>query len=217
MKARLNCGADRIREFAAISALGIFFIAGESALAEGNRSVADEIVVSAAKTETKRSETGITSEELEKRKVNSVLELLRDETGFAVSTSGGIGTATGIRIRGADATGTLVLLDGIRIHSNTLGTGELQNLTVDNIERIEILRGPQSTLYGSDAVGGVIQIFTKRGTKTSSSISYRIVSSSLAGEWQSELKIGGNNSLIAGFKSDWCQKPRSRQNLVSTH
>lgn len=154
-----------------------------SAEEEGSDSVTrspfrlNEVVVTADRTAQDNRQSGssitvITAEDVEKRHVNSVLELLRDVPGVVVTTSGGLGTATSIRIRGANDVHTLVLLDGVRIHSNTLGSAQLQNLTTDNIDRIEIVRGPQSTLYGSDAMGGVIQIFTKKGTGNHSSISY---------------------------------------------
>jgi vitamin B12 transporter len=118
------------------------------------------------------SVTVITSEDLEARRENSVIEVLRAVPGVSVTTSGGPGTTSSIRIRGANDVHTLVLLDGVRVHSNTLGSASIQNLTIDNIDRIEVVRGPQSVLYGSDAMGGVIQIFTKKGTANRSSVSY---------------------------------------------
>src|SRR4030095_6119838 len=74
-------------------------------------------------------------------------------------------STTSLFIRGADLGKVVVLVDGVRIGSATLGTAPLENLPLAQIDRIEILRGPATTLYGADAVGGVIQIFTRRGQK----------------------------------------------------
>lgn len=100
---------------------------------------------------------------IESQKV-TVLDLLRSTPGVSVSRNGGIGTVSTLRIRGAESGQTLVLIDGVKVNDLSTPAGEFNfaNLTTDAIERIEILRGPQSTLYGSDAIGGVINIITKR-------------------------------------------------------
>ncbi|MFO0793901.1 MAG: TonB-dependent receptor plug domain-containing protein [Candidatus Brocadiaceae bacterium] len=74
-----------------------------------------------------------------------------------------MGGTTSMFIRGASSAQTLVFVDGVRMNSPTTGAFDFANLTTDNIERVEILRGPQSTLYGSDAMGGVVNIITKKG------------------------------------------------------
>ncbi|MGH6660010.1 MAG: TonB-dependent receptor plug domain-containing protein [Rhodospirillales bacterium] len=108
--------------------------------------------------------TVITGEELEKRGETFVIEALRNVPGLAVSSSGGSsGKFTQLRIRGSEANQTLVLVDGIEVNSPNATEFQWEHLTADNIERIEILRGPQSALYGSDAIGGVVNIITKRG------------------------------------------------------
>ena len=94
---------------------------------------------------------------------DSVEDLLRREAGVQVSRNGGPGKSGGYSIRGNTANSTLVLIDGVRIGSATLGQAELESLSLAQIERIEVLRGPGSSLYGADALGGVIQIFTRRG------------------------------------------------------
>ena len=94
---------------------------------------------------------------------DSIEELLRREAGVQVSRAGGPGASAGLLIRGANSGHTLVLVDGVRIGSATSGLAEFEGLGLANIERIEVLRGPASSLYGADAVGGVVQIFTKRG------------------------------------------------------
>lgn len=94
---------------------------------------------------------------------DSVEDLLRREAGVQISRNGGPGQNASVFIRGAGAGNTVVLVDGVRIGSGTLGQVEFEALGLDQIERIEVLRGPASSLYGADAVGGVVQIFTRRG------------------------------------------------------
>ncbi|GJL79815.1 MAG: TonB-dependent receptor [Nitrospinaceae bacterium] len=105
----------------------------------------------------------ISKELIKKKQYTQVLNLLREELGMEVVQSGPLGATTSVFMRGAGSESTLVLIDGVQVNSNTTGAFNFSNLTTDNIERIEILRGPQSTLWGSDAVGGVINIITKRG------------------------------------------------------
>ncbi len=130
-----------------------------------------EVIVSATKTETPvRQVTSavevITGEEMQQRKLKTVAEALRWAQGLAVFQSGGPGTAVDVRMRGGTPEQTLVLIDGAILNSATIGTYDFANLTTDNIERIEVLRGSQSMLWGSDAMGGVINITTKRGRDT---------------------------------------------------
>jgi vitamin B12 transporter len=94
---------------------------------------------------------------------DSVADLLRRQAGVQLSRNGGPGQSTGIFIRGASSSQSIVLVDGVRIGSATLGSASLETLGLANIERIEVLRGPGSSLYGADAVGGVVQVFTRRG------------------------------------------------------
>ena len=93
----------------------------------------------------------------------TLVEVLSQLPGLQFSSNGGLGKSASVFIRGLEARHTLLLLDGVRIGSATLGTPSLDNLPLDTVERIEVVRGPMSALYGSDAVGGVIQIFTARG------------------------------------------------------
>ncbi len=130
----------------------------------------EEIVVTATRIETPTEEvassvTIITGAEIEKKHETLVSDLLRDVPSIDVARTGGPGGTTSVFIRGAKSEHTLVLIDGIEMN-NPISTGrtfDFANLTTDNIERIEIIRGPQSTLYGSDALGGVINIITKKG------------------------------------------------------
>jgi len=127
-----------------------------------------DVVVSATKTPTPAKQVTsavevITGEEMQQRKVKTVAEALRWAQGLSVNQSGGPGTTVDVRMRGGTPEQTLVLIDGAIVNSGTIGSYDFANLTSDNIERIEILRGSQSMLWGSDAMGGVINITTKRG------------------------------------------------------
>ncbi|MBI4641541.1 MAG: TonB-dependent receptor [Candidatus Tectomicrobia bacterium] len=130
----------------------------------------EEVVITATRIETPSREvassiTVITEREIENKQKTTVLELLRSIPGLDVVQQGGPGRVASIFIRGAKVEHTLVLIDGVEVN-DPISPGrayDFANLTTDNIERIEILRGPQSTLYGSDAIGGVINIITKKG------------------------------------------------------
>jgi vitamin B12 transporter len=129
----------------------------------------EEVVVSATKTPVPVSQVTsavevITEEDLKRQKFKTVVDALRLSQGSTVFSSGGPGTEATVRIRGGSNTQTLVLIDGAIVNSATQGFYNFANLTTDNIERIEILRGAQSMLWGSDAMGGVVNIITKRGT-----------------------------------------------------
>lgn len=107
--------------------------------------------------------TVITEEEIKQSGSPLVENILRDHVSMGVFKQGGVGGDSTIRMRGAGTKSTLVIIDGVRVNGNTTGDFDFRNLSTENIERIEILRGPQSTLWGADAVGGVINIVTKRG------------------------------------------------------
>lgn len=107
--------------------------------------------------------TVVTAADIERTQAQSVSELLNGLTGVDVASSGGAGKVTSLYLRGSNSGHTLLLIDGVRVGSATLGAPAWQNLPLGVIDRIEIVRGPQSGLYGSDAIGGVVQIFTKKG------------------------------------------------------
>lgn len=130
----------------------------------------DEIVVTANRLETSAREVGssitvITAKEIEQRQQPLLLDVLRSVPSLDVVQNGGPGRSSSVSMRGANSEHTLVLLDGIQLNdpSSPGGGYDFANLPTDNIEQVEILRGPQSTLYGSQAMGGVINIITKRG------------------------------------------------------
>ncbi|WP_414475847.1 TonB-dependent receptor plug domain-containing protein [Microvirga sp. M2] len=107
----------------------------------------------------------IPGEDIEKESPKNPADVLRRVPGVTVVETGGPGGTTTVRIRGADAGQTLVLIDGIRVNDPSSDAGEFDfsNLSAVDIERIEVLRGPQSAIYGSDAIGGVINIITRKG------------------------------------------------------
>ncbi|MGL6112436.1 MAG: TonB-dependent receptor plug domain-containing protein, partial [Rubrivivax sp.] len=94
---------------------------------------------------------------------DSVEDLLRREGGIQLSRNGGPGQSASILMRGSGASNTLVLIDGVRVGSATLGQTDLAAISLAQVERIEIMRGPGSSLYGADAIGGVVNIITRRG------------------------------------------------------
>lgn len=105
----------------------------------------------------------IDAETIRNTSADSLEDLIRRSAGMQLVRTGGPGQSTGFFVRGASTNSTVVLVDGVRIGSATLGQAEFEALSLAQIERIEVLRGPASSLYGADAVGGVVQIFTRRG------------------------------------------------------
>lgn len=113
-----------------------------------------------------RPVTVITAEDIRQSGVASVTDLLRTLGGVEITQNGGLGSSSSVFIRGANSDHTVVLVDGVRIGSATLGTAAFESIPLALIERIEVLPGPSSSLYGSDAIGGVIQIFTKSAKRS---------------------------------------------------
>ncbi|MEM9355288.1 MAG: TonB-dependent receptor [Pseudomonadota bacterium] len=107
--------------------------------------------------------TVITGEELERRQFRNVAEALRSVAGLDVSRTGGIGGLTNIRIRGGETKHVLVLIDGVEVNLVDFGAFDFSILSAEDVERIEIIRGPQSGLYGANALSGVVNIITRKG------------------------------------------------------
>lgn len=107
--------------------------------------------------------TIVTRAEIEQRQSQTVADVLRGEQGVIVNQTGQPGGNTSVFLRGGNGSHTLVLIDGVRVNRPYDNTFNFADLPVDSVERIEILRGPQSTIYGSEALGGVINIITKQG------------------------------------------------------
>jgi len=114
--------------------------------------------------ETTTSVSVITAEEIREQQAETVLGVLRNVPGVDVAQSGSRGATTSVFIRGSNSDQVLVLMDGVEVNSTTLGSFDFAHLATDNIERIEVVRGAGGSLYGSKAVGGVINIITKKGS-----------------------------------------------------
>ena len=102
--------------------------------------------------------------EIQRSQARSLPDLLRGRAGISLANQGGPGKLTTLFLRGSESDHVLVLVDGVRIGSSTSGLASFQDLPIALIERVEIVRGPRSSLYGADAIGGVIQVFTRRDT-----------------------------------------------------
>jgi vitamin B12 transporter len=156
----------------------------------------DPVVVTATRTETPAEQVGgavtvVTGEEIDTYHYPTVDEALRTVPGVEIRRSGSFGKTTSISIRGANPNQVQVLVDGVRVKSPTTGQAELSDFSPDLIDRIEIIRGPQSTLYGADAIGGVVNIITKRGQGPFSA-------------W-AEQQVGNYDTLksATGFSGSW--------------
>jgi len=103
----------------------------------------------------------ITRNDIERSLASDVSELLQQYAGIEIARTGGPGQQTSLFTRGTESNHTVVLLDGVRINPGTIGGAALQNIAPESLERIEIVKGPRSALYGTDAIGGVVQLFTR--------------------------------------------------------
>jgi vitamin B12 transporter len=133
--------------------------------------IEETVVVTATRTEAPASQTGVstttfTAAEIERRQAPLVSDLLRTTPGVMVVQTGAPGGVSGLFVRGGESNYNTVLLDGIPLNEPG-GTFNFNNLTTENVERIEIVRGANSALFGSDAMSSVVQLFTKRGTDRS--------------------------------------------------
>ncbi|WLH93137.1 TonB-dependent receptor [Pseudomonas sp. FP453] len=115
-----------------------------------------------ARNDSSAANTVFTRDDIDRLQPTSVTDLLSRVPGVQIAPTGGRGSLPGVYIRGTKSAQSLVLVDGQRIANTTSGDSGLQYLNVDQIERVEVLRGSRSVIYGSDAIGGVIQVFTRR-------------------------------------------------------
>jgi len=139
-----------------------------SAVVSAQETTLPPVIVTATRTaqtvdETLASVTVITRQDIERRQAQSVVEALRGTPGLTVTNQGGPGKASAVFLRGTESDHVLVLIDGVKVGGTTAAGIPWHDLPVDQIERIEVVRGPRSSLYGSEAIGGVIQIFTRKG------------------------------------------------------
>src|SRR5882672_1178842 len=128
----------------------------------------DPVVITATKIETRVEQLGasvtvVPGDDVQRYHYETVEDVLRTVPGVEVRRLGSYGKLSTISIRGANPNQVQVLVDGVRVKSPTTGQADLSDISPDLIERIEVIRGPQSTLYGADAIGGVVNIITKKG------------------------------------------------------
>lgn len=152
---------------------GGFSLAAVSAVAQvaatPSAAATEQIVITATRTPQKVSDvvaevTVIDRAMLDRSEGRSLVEVLSQAPGLQFANNGGFGKPSSLFVRGLEARHLLLLVDGVRVGSATVGTPSLDNLPLDVIDRIEIVRGPMTSLYGSSAMGGVIQVFTRRGS-----------------------------------------------------
>jgi vitamin B12 transporter len=145
---------------------GAILAAGGSRAEETETTKMSDVLVTATRTPVDPATVGssvsvVTSEEITARSLTTVTEALRTVPGVTVVSQSGGGSIASVFIRGHNSNQTKVMLNGVKLNSNAGGGYDFSNLVVDDIDRIEVVRGPQSALYGSDSVGGVINIITK--------------------------------------------------------
>jgi vitamin B12 transporter len=126
----------------------------------------EETVITATRTAVPIDSIGapvivISRSDIERSLATDVSELLQGHAGLEIARNGGPGQTTSLFTRGTDSNHTVVLVDGVRINPGTIGGAALQNIAPESIERIEVVKGPRSALYGTDAIGGVVQVFTR--------------------------------------------------------
>ena len=160
-----------------------------------------EVIVSATRTEmavkdSPASVTVITRKQIEERHADNLVDVLRDIPGVYVKPTGSMAMDDNVRIRGSKSNHVLILIDGRRINGEASSTTarELERIRMDNVERVEVLKGPASALYGSDAIGGVINVITRSPGKAQLEVyaNYRVL--------EGDGDIG--NSIGAYFQSD---------------
>lgn len=165
---------------------------------------ANEIVITAARTPIPLANAGpgttvITREEIEARAPQFLTDLLREVPGFAVTRNGGQGQQTQLRVRGAEANHVLVLVDGIEANDLTRDDAfDFAHLMAADIERVEIVRGPQSALWGSDALAGVINVITRRAAGTRTGVAVETGSN---GTVDTRASLGGSRGDLEGSVS----------------
>lgn len=139
-----------------------------AAQAAGGVTTTSPVIVSASRVaetvdETLAPVSVVTRDDMERLQARSVQDVLRGLPGVSMVNNGGQGRATSLFLRGSESDHVLVLIDGVKVGSATLGSFGFQDIPVEQIERIEVVRGPRAALYGSEAIGGVVQIFTRKG------------------------------------------------------
>ena len=158
----------------------------------------EETIVTATRTPVPLDTVGapvivITRNDIERSLASDVSELLQTHAGLEIARNGGPGQTTSLFTRGTESNHTVVLIDGVRINPGTIGGAALQNIAPESLERIEIVKGPRSSLYGTDAIGGVVQLFTRGAAKDGMSAGATFGSDSTQ-------QVFGDAALSAGDK-----------------
>jgi vitamin B12 transporter len=154
-------------------------------VAQPARTEVEQVIVTASRiaeplSQTLASATVIDRASIEARQFQTLDEVLATAPGVALTNNGGVGKLSTLFIRGAEADQNLVLINGVRIGSTTAGIAAIQDIPIEQIERIEIVRGPRSALYGADALGGVVQVFTR--------------GAAAGGDWQPQFSVGSGSN-----------------------
>lgn len=175
-------------------------VSAETTLSEATN--LPEVVVTATRAETAKNElatgtTVYTREDIDRLQVNTLPDLLKGTLGVDIAQSGGYGQITDLFMRGTNSSHVLLLIDGIKVGSATTGTNPFELFPIGQIERVEIIRGPQSSLYGSEAIGGVIQIFTRKGSAGSKP---KFTLEAGGGSYDTVRTVG---SVSGGLGSNW--------------
>ncbi|MCA3040161.1 MAG: TonB-dependent receptor, partial [Rhodocyclaceae bacterium] len=181
------------------SLLGSLFLAAALPAAAQSPIGAQNMVVTATRTAKSVNEvlaqvTVITRLDIDEAGAPSLVDLLQRRANIDIRATGGPGQTSSVFIRGTNATHTLVLVDGQRVASSTSGATAFENIPLDLIDRIEVVRGPMSSLYGSEAIGGVIQIFTRKGGNRAADKDTKLTASAGIGSFsarQAEASIEG--------------------------
>lgn len=174
----------------------LFVLPAAAAADEKKATTLDDVVVSVTQTRTSLDKIGgnsvtvITSQEIEEKKYHTLEEIIKTVPGITITSNGGAGTKSSVFMRGADSKNTLVLIDGIMVNdpSGANRDANLADISLDNVERIEVVRGAMSVMYGSNATAGVINVITGKGT-TDTEI-YALAEAGSYGTW----KLGGGAS-----------------------
>ncbi|HEY1092782.1 MAG TPA: TonB-dependent receptor plug domain-containing protein, partial [Burkholderiaceae bacterium] len=170
-----------------------------NAFAQAKPAQLDPIFVSATRSPLPISQvladvTIITREDIERQPYGSVADLLRAQGGFELVRNGGPTANTSLFVRGADTRHTAVLIDGVRFDSQASSGASWPAIPLGQIERIEIVRGAASALYGSDAIGGVVQIFTRKGDQGTQFDA--LIGTGNRGLYRGELGVRGTSGIV---------------------
>ncbi len=148
--------------------LWLALVMAGSAQAQGDQRLSDLQVTAnrlpQSQSDVLASTTVIDRDDIERSQAGSIIDLLQGRAGIEIAQNGPPGTLSSLFMRGTQSDHSLVLVDGVRINSATSGGASLEMLPLEAIERVEIVRGPRAAAYGADAIGGVIQVFTRHGT-----------------------------------------------------